>query len=62
LGALALQEGDNFIFTCKPDSHPTFYERGAFWQATDAMATREARHWHGRFPEVTRVRYLNDVL
>jgi len=26
------------------------------------MATREVRHWNGRFPEVTRVRYLNDGL
>jgi hypothetical protein len=58
---LALQHGFNFIFTCKPDSHATLYERLAFWQATDAMATREVRHWNGRFPEVTRVRYLNDV-
>jgi len=24
------------------------------------MATRDVRHWHGRFPEVTRGRYLND--
>jgi len=59
---LALQQGYNFIFTCKPDSHPKFYERVAFWQATDAMATREEHHWNGRFTEVTRVRYLNDVL
>jgi len=62
LCTLALQQGYNFIFTCKPDSHPTFYERVAFWQATDAMATREAHHWNGRFTEVTQVRYLNDVL
>ena len=50
------------ILTCKPNSHPTFYERVAFWQATDAMAVRETRRWHGRFTEVTLVRYLNDVL
>src|SRR5262245_27813990 len=62
LCALALQEGYNFIFTCKPDSHPTFYARVAFWQATDAIAVREEHHWNGRFTEVTRVRYLNDVL
>ena len=60
--ALAFQEGYNFIFTCKPDSHPKFYERVAFWQATDAIAAREEQHWNGRFTEVTRVRYLNDVL
>ena len=60
--ALALQQGCNFIFTCKPDSHPTLYERLAFWQATDGMAEREGRRWNGRFTEVTLVRYLNDVL
>src|SRR5262249_35680964 len=31
LCTLALQEGSNFIFTCKPDSHPKFSERVAFW-------------------------------
>ena len=60
--ALVLQHRCNFIFTCKPDSHPKFYERLAFWQATDAMAAREGRHWNGRFTEVTLVRYINDVL
>ena len=60
--ALVLQHRCHFIFTCKPDSHPTFYERIAFWQANDAMATREEHHWNGRFREVTMVRYLNEVL
>jgi hypothetical protein len=60
--ALVLQHRCNFIFTCKPDSHPKFYERLAFWQANDARAEREGHHWNGRFTEVTLVRYLNDVL
>src|SRR5712691_9803355 len=60
--ALVVQHRCNFIFTCKSDSHPTFYERVAFWQANDAMATRAEHHWHGRFTEVTMVRYLNEVL
>jgi len=59
---LVIQHRCHFIFTCKPDSHPTFYERVAFWQATDAMAVRETRRWNGRFTEVTLVHYLNDVL
>src|SRR5215510_7765729 len=58
---LVLQQGFNFIFTCKPDSHPTLAERVAFWQATGGMAAYAGRRWNGRFPEVTRVRYLNDV-
>jgi hypothetical protein len=60
--ALVLHNRCNFIFTCKPDSHPKLYERLAFWQANDAMAEREGRRWNGRFTEVTMGRYLNDVL
>jgi hypothetical protein len=60
--ALVLHHGFNFILTCKPDSHAKLYERLAFWQATDAIAKCEARHFNGRFTEVTLVRYLNDVL
>jgi hypothetical protein len=60
--ALVLHHRFNFIFTCKPDSHPTLYERLAFWQATDGIAEREGRRWNGRFTEVTMVRYINDVL
>jgi hypothetical protein len=59
---VVLQHRFHCIFTCKPDSHPTLYERIAFWQANDAMAEREVHHWNGRFTEVTMVRYLNDVL
>ena len=58
---MVLHHRFNFIFTCKPDSHPKLYERLAFWQATDAMAECEGRRWNGRFTEVTMVRYLNDV-
>jgi hypothetical protein len=58
---LVLHQGFNFIFTCKPDSHTTLYERLAFWQATDAIAAYEGGHFNGRFTEVTMVRYLNDV-
>ncbi len=56
LCALALQKGFNFILVCKPDSHPKFYERLAFWQANDGMAACERRRWNGRFPEVTMYR------
>jgi len=52
----------NFIFTCKPGSHPKLYERFAFWQANDSMAKHEGHHWNGRFTEVTMVRYINNVL
>lgn len=60
--ALALQQGFNFILVCKPDSHPKFYKRLAFWQAQGAIAQREQRCRHGRLTEVTLYRFINDVL
>jgi hypothetical protein len=59
--ALVLHHRCNFIFTCKPDSHPTLSERLALWQATDGIAQHEERRRHGRVTEVTLVRYINDV-
>jgi hypothetical protein len=50
---LALENGFNFIFVCKPDSHATLYERLAFWQVHDGIKTLESRRWTGRFTEVT---------
>jgi hypothetical protein len=58
---LVLQHRCNFIFPCKPDSHPTLSERLAFWQATDARAEHTERRFNGRWTEVTMVRYINDV-
>ena len=60
--ASVLRHHCNFILTCKPDSHAKLYERVAFWQANDAIAVHEGRHWNGRFTEVTLVRYINDIL
>jgi hypothetical protein len=58
---LVLQHRCNFIFTCKPDSHPTLYERLALWQATDAIAEHTERRFNGRWTDVIMVRYINDV-
>jgi len=57
-----LQHEYNFIFVCKPDSHPKLYERLAFWQTNDGLTELESRHWNGRYPEVTQYRYINNVL
>jgi hypothetical protein len=59
---LVLQHGLNFIFVSKPASHATLYERLAFWQASDGIKACASRHWHGRFTEITILRYINDVL
>ena len=58
---LALHNGLNFIFVCKPDSQATLYKRVAFWQANDAIQELETRRWGGRFTTITRYRYLNEV-
>lgn len=60
--ALALHHGFNFILVCKPDSHPKFYERLAFWQAQGVMVQCEQRRRHGPVTEVALYRFINDVL
>jgi hypothetical protein len=60
--SLALHQGFNFILVCKPDSHPKFYERLAFWQAQGAIAQGEQRRRKGRVTEVAIYRFINDVL
>ena len=58
---LALQNGFNFLFVCKPDSHATLYARLAFWQDNEAIKELTTRQRQGRFTEITTYRYLNDV-
>jgi Transposase DDE domain len=58
---MALQNGFNFIFVCKPDSHATLYERLAFFQDTDAIKEVERRRRSGRVTEILMYRYLNEV-
>jgi hypothetical protein len=60
--SLALHHGFNFILVCKPDSHPKFYERLAFWQAQDVMVQCEQRRRNGPVTEVAIYRFVNDVL
>ena len=59
---LALHHGFNFVLVCKPESHPTLYNRLAFWQTNGAVQGLEQRHFNGRFTEVTTCRYINNVL
>src|SRR5260370_35617581 len=56
---LVLHNRFNFIFTCKPDSHPTLYERFAFWQAAHGTTEREGRRWTGRFTGATPMRPIS---
>jgi hypothetical protein len=58
---LALENGGNFLFVCKPDSPARRYARLACWPANDAIKELETRQRHGRFTAVTRYRYMNEV-
>lgn len=59
---VVLENGFNFVFVCKPESHATLYARLAFWQETAAIKEVARRRRHGRFTEVTIYRYINDVI
>lgn len=60
---LVLEYHLNFIFVCKPDSHAHLYEWLAFLQAKpgEQLPTLTRRHWNGRFAEIWRYRYINEV-
>lgn len=58
---LARQNGFNFIFVCKPDSHTTLYERLALWHETGALQEVESRRRRSRVTEVLLYRYSNKV-
>lgn len=51
----------NFIFTCKPDSHPALYEEVALLSRLSAVTELTHRHWNGQAHELWRYRYVNAV-
>lgn len=60
---LVLEHHMNFIFVCKPDSHPHLYEWLAFLQAGpgEQLPSLTRRYWNGRFAEIWTYRYINEV-
>lgn len=51
----------NYILVCKPESHQTLYEELALLEQVGGIATTTVRSWNGRFTEVRRYRYANQV-
>lgn len=51
--------GMNFIFTCRPDSHPALYERVHVLEGLGALDTLEVRQSHQRAPAIYRYRYTH---
>lgn len=56
---LCLAHKLNFVFVCKPDSHPTLYEEIALLAQIDAIASLVVRRWNGHFHEVDTYRYAS---
>jgi len=57
----ALANGFNFIFVCRPDSHPVLYDWLAFQQAHGHIKTVTREVGRGKNQEIWHYRYLNDV-
>lgn len=47
-----------FVFVCKPSSHTTLYEG---LTASEAIETKQERHWNGRYGEIWSYRFTNQL-
>ena len=61
LCALMVDEGFNFILTCKPDSLKTHYEWVEEVEALGAVQKMIVRRWTGRAHETDTYRFINQV-
>jgi hypothetical protein len=51
----------NFIFVCKPDSHPELYQMVAFLEANGQVEQFSERIWKGKYAEIRTYRFANVV-
>jgi len=56
-----LEKKLNFIFVCKPDSHPELYQMVKFLEANGQVEPFSERNWKGKYAEINTYRYLNLV-
>lgn len=56
-----LDAGLDFILVCKPDSHVELYKTVNFLAGNDLVGELEERHWNGRYYEIHRYRFVNEV-
>ena len=56
-----LDQGLNFIFTCKPDSHVTLYQELELLARLGEVAHLSQRLWNGQAHELWRYRYVNQL-
>jgi len=50
-----------FIFTCKPDSHPSLYETVAVLEKNGAVEKLSQRRWNGKHGEIWTYHWVNEV-
>ncbi len=56
-----LDQGLNFILTCKPDSHRALYQEVELLTHLGEVAQLTQRHWNGQTHELWHYRYVNQV-
>jgi hypothetical protein len=56
-----LEKKLNFIFVCKPDSHPELYQMVAFLEANGQVEQFSERVWKGKYAQNLTYRYVNQV-
>lgn len=56
---LCLEHELNFIFVCKPDSHPALYQEVALLERIDAVSVKRVRRWNGRRHELDTYRFVD---
>lgn len=56
-----LDQGLNFILTCKPDSHLALYQEIELLARLGEISQLSERHWNGQAHELRHYRYVNQV-
>ena len=56
-----IDAGLGFILVCKPDSHIELYKTVNFLAGNHLVEELEERHWNGRYHEIHRYRFVNEV-
>jgi hypothetical protein len=51
----------HFVLVCKPESHTNLYTTVDFLAANQLLGTQTARHWNGRYAEISTYRYANQL-
>jgi hypothetical protein len=56
-----VEQGQYFVFVCKPESYLTLYEWLAGLEKENRLATHSIRRWTGKHAEVWRYRFVSQI-